>query len=260
MQTSCTLLRATTRTAGIEPTELGEHGSHERQTRLWFWDQDKIAQAKIGVIGCGGLGGTYLEALARMGAGHLVFCDSDMLQLSNLNRQPFFAHQKGENKALAMLDNLEKVCTGETTLEAYSLDFQDVINAFDDVDIIACLVDNEQTRHDASLFGLERDIPVIFSAVSDTSLNGYVSVQTNNGPCFNCWSPRDANGQERQQCIDPSVIYIHTTVVGVAVFITTWLMHDLELPWNHYPLNLDAESTPYLREKRDDCDICGGMA
>ena len=240
---------------------MGEHGTHDRQERLWFWNQNKISQAKVGVIGCGGLGGVFLQALARMGIGRLVFCDADILQLSNLNRQPYFAHQKGENKALALAENLEQICTGETILEAYALDFQDVVKefpeAFDDIDVLACLVDNEETRHYASRFGLKHDIPAIFSAVSETSLNGYVFVQTNEGPCFNCNCSND-NG-ERNLCVDPSVIYIHTMVMGVAEFITTWIILDQDLPWNFYPLNLDAESTPYLRKKKPDCEICGAM-
>lgn len=264
MQTSCTLLRTKTRTNGLAPTELGEHDAHDRQKRLWFWVQDKIARAKIGVVGCGGLGAEFLEDLARMGLGHLVFCDADIVQLSNLSKQPYFVRQKGENKALALLENLEEICTGETTLEAYSMDFQDMIeafpDAFDNVDIIACLVDNEQTRYDTSLFGLKHGIPVIFSAVSDTSLNGYVFVQTNEGPCFNCISSKNDNDQERHQCIDPSVIYIHTAVMGVAVFIATWLIHGLDLPWNYYPINLDAESTPYLRKKNLKCNVCKGVS
>jgi len=262
--TNCTSLRTITRTTGIRPTELGEHEVHDRQKRLPFWDQDKISNASIGVVGCGGLGAEYLQKLARMGVGRLVFCDSDIIQLSNLNRQPFFEFQKGENKALATLENLKGICTAETMLEAYALDFQDLDNlypdAFTSVDLIACLVDNEQTRHDVSAFGLKHNIPVIFSAVSETSLNGYVSVQIGNGPCYNCSSPVAELDSNKKQCVDPSVIYIHTVVIGVAVFATAWLLLGKELPWNFYPLNLDAESTPYLRKKRTGCEKCGGIA
>jgi len=263
LQTNCTTLRTLTKTSGIRPTELGEHEVHDRQKRLSFWDQDKIGNASIGVVGCGGLGGEYLLKLARLGVGHLVYCDSDIVQLSNLNRQPFFEHQKGQNKALATSENLNGMCTAETLLEAYALDFQDLLqiypDAFSGLDLIACLVDNEQTRHDVSEFGLKHGIPVIFSAVSETSLNGYVSVQIGNGPCYNCSSPIAELDSNKKQCVDPSVIYIHTVVIGVAVFATAWLMLGKELPWNFYPLNLDAESTPYLRKKRAGCEVCEGL-
>ncbi|MBA3045862.1 MAG: ThiF family adenylyltransferase [Euryarchaeota archaeon] len=264
MLTSCTSLKTITKASGIKPTELGEQDVHDRQKRLPFWNQGKISQSSIGVVGCGGLGAEYLQKCARMGVGRLVFCDSDIIQLSNLNRQPFFECQKGENKALATLENLKGICTAETMLEAYALDFQDLKtiypDAFANVDLIACLVDNEQTRHDVSAYGLKHGIPVIFSAVSETSLNGYVSVQIGGGPCYNCSSPIADSNPSKKQCADPSVIYIHTVVIGVAVFATAWLTLGKNLPWNFYPLNLDAESTPYLRKKRAGCEACGGIA
>ncbi len=263
MQTNCTTLRTRTKTSGLAVTELGEHDVHDRQKRLPFWNQDKIINASIGVVGCGGLGSDYLEKLARSGFGRLVFCDSDFIQLSDLNRQAFFEHQKGQNKALATSDNLKNICTSETLLEAYALDFQDLLQtypgAFTDLNLIACLVDNEQTRHAVSEFGLKHGIPVIFSAVSDTSLNGYVSVQIKDGPCYNCSTQYEPDSI-RNQCIDPSVIYIHTIAIGIAVFATVWLTLGKDLVWNYYLFNLDAESTPYLLKKRADCKICGGIA
>lgn len=46
-----------------------------------------LRQKKAAVIGCGGLGGYLLELLARLGVGHLVAVDGDVLEESNLNRQ-----------------------------------------------------------------------------------------------------------------------------------------------------------------------------
>lgn len=50
-------------------------------------EQEMLGQKKIAVIGCGGLGGYVIEMLARLGIGHLVLCDGDTFDESNLNRQ-----------------------------------------------------------------------------------------------------------------------------------------------------------------------------
>lgn len=50
-------------------------------------EQKRFKEAKIAVIGCGGLGGTIIEMLARMGVGELVLVDKDCFDLSNINRQ-----------------------------------------------------------------------------------------------------------------------------------------------------------------------------
>ena len=50
-------------------------------------EQERFKDAKITVIGCGGIGGETIEMLARMGIGELVLVDKDAFDLSNLNRQ-----------------------------------------------------------------------------------------------------------------------------------------------------------------------------
>lgn len=49
--------------------------------------QARLAQARVAVVGCGGLGGHVLEQLARIGVGHLTAVDGDVFEESNLNRQ-----------------------------------------------------------------------------------------------------------------------------------------------------------------------------
>ena len=50
-------------------------------------DQEKFKNARIAVIGCGGIGGQTIEMLARMGVGELVLVDEDSFDWTNLNRQ-----------------------------------------------------------------------------------------------------------------------------------------------------------------------------
>ena len=50
-------------------------------------EQETLGNKKVAVIGCGGLGGYVIEMLARLGIGHLVLCDCDVFDESNLNRQ-----------------------------------------------------------------------------------------------------------------------------------------------------------------------------
>jgi len=50
-------------------------------------EQAALLQARVGVVGLGGLGGTVAEVLARMGVGHLRLVDGDRFEESNLNRQ-----------------------------------------------------------------------------------------------------------------------------------------------------------------------------
>jgi len=51
------------------------------------YEQVKLLQSRVAIIGVGGLGGTVLELLARQGIGELIIADKDIVGDSNLNRQ-----------------------------------------------------------------------------------------------------------------------------------------------------------------------------
>jgi molybdopterin/thiamine biosynthesis adenylyltransferase len=50
-------------------------------------DQLGFRRARVGVVGCGGIGGYVVEGLARVGVGAIVAVDPDCFEESNLNRQ-----------------------------------------------------------------------------------------------------------------------------------------------------------------------------
>jgi len=65
----------------------------------------RLRDARIAVVGLGGVGSWAVEAFARTGIGHLTLIDADDLCLSNTNRQlPAIAGQYGRNKAAAMAE------------------------------------------------------------------------------------------------------------------------------------------------------------
>lgn len=52
--------------------------------------QSRLARAHAAVIGCGALGCTAADLLARAGVGTITIIDRDLVELSNLQRQPLF--------------------------------------------------------------------------------------------------------------------------------------------------------------------------
>lgn len=60
---------------------------HDRNGIISEDEQKKLAQMKICIVGCGGLGGYVLEMLVRFGIGTVSVVDGDVFQDSNLNRQ-----------------------------------------------------------------------------------------------------------------------------------------------------------------------------
>ena len=65
-------------------------------------DQESLKEKSVAVVGCGGLGGFVIEALARLGVGSLRLIDADSFSESNLNRQLYATEKNiGKSKAKA---------------------------------------------------------------------------------------------------------------------------------------------------------------
>ena len=68
-----------------------------------------LQEARVAVVGLGGLGSNVAMWLARLGVGHLLLYDFDKVELSNLNRQYYFFEDVGKYKAEALLKHLHAV-------------------------------------------------------------------------------------------------------------------------------------------------------
>src|SRR5215204_2696285 len=52
--------------------------------------QEKLLKARVLIVGCGALGASHAEMLARAGVGHLKIVDRDFVEFTNLQRQTLF--------------------------------------------------------------------------------------------------------------------------------------------------------------------------
>ena len=112
--------------------------------------QKRFSSATVAVCGLGGLGSNIATILARAGVGKLLLVDFDKVDISNLHRQQYKAHQIGMNKTDALKENILEIApyitleinsvriTQENAIEL--LEKADVIcEAFDDAECKAML-------------------------------------------------------------------------------------------------------------------------
>ena len=127
-----------------------------------------LAQKRIAVVGCGGLGGLVIEALARIGVGYLRIIDGDVFEESNLNRQLLCTESKlGHKKALAAA---ERVCAinGEVETDphvAYLVEG----NAADllcGIDCVVDCLDNLEARFWAAHACQQLGTPIVYGAIA----------------------------------------------------------------------------------------------
>lgn len=114
-----------------------------------------LKKGKIVVLGLGGLGSNIATSLARIGVGHLILADFDVVEPSNLNRQQYFISDIGKYKTDAIKNHIKninpfiKIDTVNKIIDSSN------INEFEDVDIIMEAFDNPRYKAEIASFILK---------------------------------------------------------------------------------------------------------
>ena len=107
----------------------------------------KFQSARVAVCGLGGLGSNIAISLARAGIGNLHIIDFDKVDISNLNRQQYFASQLGIYKTEAMLHNLKEIapyCQIKT--DCIKINAENAKGLLENDDIICEAFDNPECK------------------------------------------------------------------------------------------------------------------
>ncbi|MEA4811552.1 MAG: HesA/MoeB/ThiF family protein [Anaerolineaceae bacterium] len=130
--------------------------------------QALLAQKKVLIAGCGGLGGYLLENLGRVGVGYLRVVDSDLFEASNLNRQLLGSHMNlSKPKVLAAKQRMQAV-NPHITVDALQVRMEQE-NARDlvaGVDLVVDCLDNIPSRMLLQTVCEEAGLPLVHGAVA----------------------------------------------------------------------------------------------
>ena len=133
-------------------------------------EQERFKDAKITVIGCGGIGGETIEMLARMGIGELILVDKDAFDLSNLNRQTLATiTDLGLDKSAVAAEKVRLInpYVKVTTFNEH-VDQTNIDKVIGDSDIVIDALDNVLTRVIVSRKAKEKGIAYIHGAIHGT--------------------------------------------------------------------------------------------
>ena len=157
------------------------------------WDEDtqqKLKSSKVFIAGVGGLGCPAALNLAIAGVGHIVLCDSDTVDISNLNRQFLHAEAGIGAPKTASARNMLSRLNSEVGLEAVNrrITAENVEKLIDDADIIIDCLDNFSGRFILNKYMVARGIPLVHGAV--WGMEGRISFFNPPAtPCLACLFP-----------------------------------------------------------------------
>ncbi len=141
---------------------------HQRLAGLGPEGQRRIAAARIGVIGAGGLGSPVILALAAAGVGELVVFDDDDVDASNLQRQVIHRHQDVGHPKTASAERVAADLS-ETRVRCVRTRLTDdnAVELLEGVDLVLDGTDSFDSREIVAAACERRDLPLVWGTVQE---------------------------------------------------------------------------------------------
>lgn len=224
--------------------------------------QRKMLDARVLMIGAGGLGSPAAYYLAAAGIGHLGLVDFDTVDLSNLQRQ--IIHST-ERIGMLKTESAKKTINAlnpdvNVTLFNERISSQNIRELFKDYDYIVDGSDNFATRF------LINDACVMMDKVnihgSIYRFEGQATVfKANDGPCYRCLYPEPPPPGLVPNCQEGGVLGVLAGIIGnIQAVETLKLILGIGESLSGKLLIYDALNTEFrkLKLKRDaNCPVCG---
>lgn len=243
--------------------QLLRYSRHILLPEIGVEGQEAILNAKVLVIGAGGLGSPVAMYLASAGVGTLVIADNDTVDLTNLQRQIMHSTEmvdrpkvESARASLQRINPLANVVPLTTRLEGAALDEQVAA-----ADVVLDCCDNFATRHAVNRACVKHRKPLVSGAA--IRFDGQVSVFDMRDPeaaCYHCLFPEGEDIEEVRCAVmgvfAPIVGMIGTTqaaealklIVGCGTLLTgrLLLLDGLAMEWRSVDFGRDPG-----------CAVCG---
>lgn len=152
-----------------------------------WWDQQRLSEARVMVVGAGALGNEAAKNLALLGVGKIVMVDFDLVEISNLSRAVLLrAEDAGMPKAEAIARRIKDINPNTEVLSLKGDVARDVgLGVFRRMDVVLGCLDNREARRAVNRACWRVGRPWIDGGLG--ILDGQVQVfQPPDGACYEC--------------------------------------------------------------------------
>ncbi len=178
--------------------------------------QEKLKNAKVLMIGAGGLGCPVLQYLAAAGVGRMGIVDNDLVELSNLHRQILYSTADvGKPKAIIASEKLQQL-NAFVSITAYHERFsaENAERLIQNYDLVIDGSDNFLTRYLVNDTCVKLGKPLIFGSIF--RFEGHVSVfNYNHGPDYRDVFPEPPPAGEVPNCSEIGVMGVLPGIIGL---------------------------------------------
>lgn len=258
-------VHVTAKSESFSQTELDRYARHIILREVGGPGQKALRNAKVLVIGAGGLGSPVLQYLAAAGVGTLGVIDDDVVENANLQRQVIHLDRRiGMPKVHSAADAIREQ-NPFVTVKPYHRRLDDSIAAelFAEYELVLDGSDNFATRYLVNETCVAGQIPLIAAAL--TQWEGQISVYdtARNTPCYACIFPEAPAAGLVPSCAEAGVIGPLPGIIGSmmaleAVKVITGAGEPLLGRLLIYDA-LYAETRVITAKRRADCAVCSGL-
>ncbi|MBI1837765.1 MAG: HesA/MoeB/ThiF family protein [Flavobacteriia bacterium] len=178
--------------------------------------QQKIKEAKVLVVGAGGLGCPVLRYLAAAGVGEIGIVDFDSISISNLQRQILYDFSDvNKNKALVAKEKLSKV-NPYTKITAFTERFTtlNAVQLVSNYNFIVDCTDNYETRFLVNDACVLTNRPFVYGSIY--KFEGQISVfNYQNGPTYRCLFKDYPSEDSTTDCNAAGVLGVLPGIIGL---------------------------------------------
>ncbi len=177
--------------------------------------QQKILNAKVLVIGAGGLGCPVLQMLAASGVGTLGIVDGDVVDITNLHRQLLYTTDDcGTKKVDAAANAIHKI-NSDVKVNVYPefISENNIATIVKGYEILLDCTDTIATRYLINDISVHLGKPMIYASIH--KFEGQISVfNYQNGPTYRCLFP-EKNSYEVPNCVTTGVLGVLPNTLGM---------------------------------------------
>lgn len=223
--------------------------------------QRKLLEAKVFLVGAGGLGSPAAVYLAAAGVGKLGICDSDNVDVSNLHRQILHhSHDLGRQKVVSAGETITDI-NPDVEVEQYPvrLSSENIMDIIADYDIVVEGSDNFPTKYLVNDACFLAGKPNVHAGI--LRFEGQITVFTPGKGCLRCISPVPPPPDMVPSCQEAGVLGALAGVVGtIQATEVIKLILGLGEPLAGKFLIFDALRMEFYKvnyHHRQDCALCG---
>jgi adenylyltransferase/sulfurtransferase len=246
----------------LTPAQFERYRRHLNLPEFGVEGQRKLLDARVLLIGAGGLGCPLALYLTAAGVGHIGLIDDDVVDLSNLQRQVLYGTADvGKPKVDVALARLRAMNPDVDAVGFRTrITSENALELMRDWDVIIDGTDNFPTRYLSNDACVLLGKPTVYGAI--LRFEGQASTfDAKRGPCYRCLFPEPPPPGSVPSCAEGGVLGILPGVIAMiqateAVKLITGIGEPLIGRFLHYDA-LSMRFSEFRFAKDPDCPVCG---